>query len=141
QQAHLLFKAVDNGIDEAFFVGKQTLLGNFQAFILAAHVDKRGGQASQWIAQQGIERRANEGIEAPFQMPQGGRGIGQPVQERRASVGLGQRPTRIGSEVWNRSHPVWNFANYGRRASLCQWQEGSKTSATADCVSRPQESR
>src|SRR5579864_2723871 len=95
EQLHLLFEALDDRVQVRFFTGNRLFLSDSQAFVRALAVDQSGYQACDRIAKHGIERRTEKWIESAFQMYQGGRSIGQPVQERRAGVGFRYGSIRV----------------------------------------------
>jgi hypothetical protein len=79
QQTHLLLEAVDDGVNIGLLVGNRALFSDFQPSVGTPQINEGRRQACQWIAQHRIKYRAEEGIEAAFQMHEGGRGPCHPI--------------------------------------------------------------
>jgi hypothetical protein len=70
EQAHLLLEAGDDRVDELLFAREELFLGEREFLVAALRVDQERDEAGDRIAQHGIERRADERIEATLEMNQ-----------------------------------------------------------------------
>src|SRR6516165_9009789 len=86
QPSHLLFKTRDDRVKILFFTRERPFLSDFEPFVWALRVDQCGSPVRNAIPQQQVERRANPGIEPPFEMYKECRKIAEPVQKRRACI-------------------------------------------------------
>ena len=131
-------KAVDDGVDVRVFVRNRPFLGDLQAFVGTPHVDQARSSGARWDRAAGASNAGRiERIKAAFQMYQRGRGIAQPVQERRAGIGLRLRTTRVGTEVCDKSRALGRdlCAQLWRRSGT--FVNGKKVPVTPYCERLP----
>jgi hypothetical protein len=95
QQAHLLFEARDDRLQVFLFVRDRPFLGDRESLVGPLHVDQRRREPRQGVAEQRVERRPDERIEAALDPDHERQEVAQLVEEDRAGIGSRCWPARV----------------------------------------------
>ncbi len=95
--AHVFGHRVDDALQVLLFAGLQLLLGDADSLVASLEVDQILEERRDGLAQHGVERRAEERLEAAFDMQQGDDQVMQSLPEHRRHPSSTRRRGRASS--------------------------------------------
>ncbi len=89
EPAHLIAHCRDDVVKMRLFIRLNSFLGQFEAVVLASHVDEGRGYVGQKLAKEFVEHGTEEGIDSAFEVNKQRRGIDDPIEQPDTSVSRG----------------------------------------------------